>query len=214
MNKPVIYERIIKRFLDFTLALTLLIVCSPILLLLFVLVGVKFGFPVVFKQKRPGLNEKIFVLYKLRTMSSETDENGELLPDILRLTKFGKFLRASSLDELPSLLNILKGDLSFVGPRPLALQYLPFYYEHERKRHKTRPGLTGYAQVSGRNSLDWEEKFKFDLFYVDRISFIFDLKILFKTVLVVIKKNNIGVRGVDAPIDFDLYRGQQKKEEK
>ncbi|HFR3365743.1 TPA: sugar transferase, partial [Streptococcus suis] len=156
-----------------------------------VLVYFKLGSPVVFKQERPGKNEKIFKMYKFRTMTDEKDEKGELLPDIVRLTAFGKWLRSTSLDELPELFNILKGDMSIVGPRPLLSKYLPLYSEEQARRHEVRPGLTGYAQANGRNSLNWEEKFVMDVEYVDNISFKGDVKIIFQTVIAVFKRSGI-----------------------
>mgnify|MGYP002540516600 FL=1 len=177
------YRKYIKRVLDFTLSLIALIILSPIYLVLAILVRIKLGSPIIFKQERPGLNEKIFTLYKFRTMTDEKDENGNLLPDEVRLTKFGKFLRSTSLDELPELINIIKGDMSIVGPRPLLVEYLPLYNEKQRCRHNVRPGLTGYAQISGRNSISWEEKFNDDLMYIENITFMEDLKIILKTVL-------------------------------
>lgn len=189
------YRKYIKRVLDFTLSLIALIILSPIYLVLAILVRIKLGSPIIFKQERPGLNEKIFTLYKFRTMTDEKDENGKLLPDEVRLTKFGKFLRSTSLDELPELINIIKGDMSIVGPRPLLVEYLPLYNEKQRCRHNVRPGLTGYAQISGRNSISWEEKFNDDLVYIENITFIEDLKIILKTALKVIKREGISQEG-------------------
>ena len=190
-RKQGIYEKYIKRPQDFVCALLALIVLSPIMLILVILVRTKLGSPVLFTQDRPGLNEKVFKLYKFRTMTSETDEKGDLLPDEVRLTSFGKKLRATSLDELPELINILKGDMAVVGPRPLLVEYLSRYNRRQARRHEVRPGFTGLAQVNGRNSISWEEKFEWDVNYVDNISFIEDWKIIFKTVLVVLKKDGI-----------------------
>ena len=180
-TKRFIYKKYFKRPMDFILSLCAIIVLSPIMLIIAVLVRIKLGSPVIFRQKRPGLNEKIFTMYKFRTMTDERDENGELLPDSVRLTKFGKLLRSTSLDELPELFNILKGDMSVVGPRPLLVEYLPLYNEHQKRRHEVRPGLSGLAQISGRNAITWEEKFDFDVKYVDNISFIGDWKIILLT---------------------------------
>ena len=174
------YRKFIKRFLDFILSLMALIILSPILLIIYILVRIKLGKPAIFKQERPGKNEKIFTLYKFRTMTDEKDKDGNLLPDEKRLTKFGNVLRSTSLDELPELVNILKGDMSIVGPRPLLVEYLPLYNEEQKRRHNVRPGLTGLAQVSGRNNLSWEEKFKDDVYYVDHISLWEDIKIIFR----------------------------------
>ncbi len=201
-----IYRRFLKRPMDFILSLMAIIVLSPVLIIVGVLVRVKLGSPVLFKQKRPGLNEKIFTMYKFRTMTDEKDENGELLPDSVRLTKFGRMLRSTSLDELPELINILKGDMSIVGPRPLAVQYLPYYSETERMRHLIRPGLSGLAQINGRNTATWEDRFNYDVKYVNEITFLGDLKIIFQTVLKAIQRSDIGERGVNAPMDFDKYR--------
>ena len=185
------YKNYIKRFLDFTLSLLALIFLSPVMLIIAILVRIKLGTPVIFKQQRPGKNEKIFTLYKFRTMTDKKDENGNLLPDSERLTKFGKLLRSTSLDELPELINILKGDMAIVGPRPLLVEYLPYYTEEEKHRHDVRPGLTGLAQVNGRNSISWEEKFKYDVQYVKKITFLGDLKIILKTVKKTVKREDI-----------------------
>lgn len=185
------YRKYFKRPLDFIMALVGLIVLSPVMLVIAILVRIKLGSPVIFNQPRPGLNEKIFTLYKFRTMTDERDENGELLPDEQRLTPFGKWLRSTSLDELPELWNILKGDMSFVGPRPLLVEYLPLYNEQQRRRHIVRPGLTGLAQVSGRNAVSWEEKFLLDIEYINNITFWGDLAILAKTVLAVLRREGI-----------------------
>jgi undecaprenyl phosphate N,N'-diacetylbacillosamine 1-phosphate transferase len=190
-RKHFIYKRYFKRPMDFFLSLAAIIVLSPVLLVIGLLVRVKLGKPVLFKQKRPGINGKIFTLYKFRTMTDERDENGELLPDSARLTQLGRFIRSTSLDELPELFNILKGDMSIVGPRPLLIQYLPLYNSHQRRRHEVRPGLSGLAQVSGRNAISWEDKFNLDVEYVDNISFILDWKIIFLTIKKVIKREGI-----------------------
>lgn len=185
------YEACIKRPLDFVCALGGIIVLSPVLLITAGLVKLKLGSPVIFKQERPGLNEKIFTLYKFRTMTDEKDENGNLLPDEIRLTKFGKWLRSTSLDELPELFNILKGDMAVVGPRPLLVKYLDRYDEKQRHRHDVRPGITGYAQVNGRNTVDWEKRFEMDVWYAQHISFQRDVRIISKTVQTVLKKEGI-----------------------
>jgi undecaprenyl phosphate N,N'-diacetylbacillosamine 1-phosphate transferase len=181
VNNGGVYRKYIKRPMDFILSLCAIVVLAPVLLIIAIMVRVKLGSPVLFKQKRPGLNEKIFTLYKFRTMTDERDENGELLPDDIRLTRFGKFLRSTSLDELPELFNIIKGDMSIVGPRPLLIQYLPLYDDHQKRRHEVRPGLSGHAQVNGRNAISWEDKFELDVEYVDNVSFIGDWKIIFLT---------------------------------
>lgn len=177
------YEKYIKRPLDILCALAALIVFCWLYLIIAILVRVKLGSPVIFKQPRPGKNEKIFNLYKFRSMTDARDENGELLPDEVRLTKFGKALRATSLDELPEAFNILKGDMSVIGPRPLLVEYLPRYNKEQHRRHEVRPGLSGYAQVNGRNTLTWEDKFAMDVWYVDHLSFLLDVKIIFQTVM-------------------------------
>ncbi|MGI6085199.1 MAG: sugar transferase [Acetivibrionales bacterium] len=190
-KKPYIYKKYIKRPMDFILSLLAIIALSPVILITAFLVRVKLGSPVLFRQKRPGLNEKIFTINKFRTMTDKKDENGALLPDEVRLTKFGKFLRSTSLDELPELFNILKGDMSIVGPRPLLIQYLPLYNEHQKRRHEVRPGLSGLAQIRGRNALSWDDKFNLDVEYVDNISFKGDWKIIFLTIYKAIKREGI-----------------------
>ena len=200
------YQRFIKRPMDFILSLIAIIVLIPVFLVVAFLVRTKLGSPVIFKQKRPGLNEKIFTLYKFRTMTDERDKFGELLPDETRLTKFGKYFRSTSLDELPELLNILKGDMSIVGPRPLLEQYLPLYDEHQRRRHEVRPGLTGNAQVNGRNAIDWEDKFNLDIEYVDNVSFIGDWNIIFLTIKKVFDKEGISS---DKSVTMDPFRGSK-----
>ena len=181
-----IYARYIKRILDIVLSLSAIIVLSPVLLILYILVRVKLGSPVLFRQERPGKDEKIFTLCKFRTMTDEKDADGNLLPDNVRLTKFGRFLRATSLDELPELFNILKGDMSIIGPRPLLVSYLPYYTEREKKRHSIRPGLTGLAQVSGRNFIDWDKRLEKDIEYVEHLSFKMDITVLKLTVQTVL----------------------------
>ena len=187
------YEKYTKRFLDIVLSGGALIVLSPVLLVTAILVRTKLGSPVIFCQERPGKDEKIFKLYKFRSMNDLKDEGGNLLPDEVRLTKFGKLLRSTSLDELPELWNILRGDMSIVGPRPLLVSYLPYYTAEERHRHDVRPGLTGLAQVNGRNNLTWEQKFAYDLEYIDHISFAYDVKIILQTVGKVLKKSDVAV---------------------
>ncbi|MCR5595091.1 MAG: sugar transferase [Lachnospiraceae bacterium] len=185
------YEKFIKRPLDLCLSSLGLIILSPVMGITAILVRTRLGSPVLFTQDRPGRDGKVFKLYKFRTMTDERDENGELLPDEIRLTKFGKTLRSTSLDELPELINIIKGDMAIVGPRPLLVRYLPRYNEHQARRHEVRPGFTGLAQVNGRNSITWQEKFDWDVKYVDHVTFIGDLKILLDTVGVVLKKDGI-----------------------
>lgn len=186
-----IYRKYIKRLLDILCALAALIVFCWLYAIVAVLVRIKLGSPVLFKQPRPGLNGRIFNLYKFRTMTDEKDENGQLLPDEVRLTKFGRILRATSLDELPEAINILKGDMSVIGPRPLLVRYLPRYNQHQARRHEVRPGLSGYAQVHGRNTVSWEEKFDLDVWYVDHVSFPLDVKIVIQSVLVALKHDGI-----------------------
>lgn len=194
-HKQGFYEKYIKRPQDFCCALLATIVLSPVMGITALLVRKKLGSPVLFKQERPGLNGKIFTLFKFRTMTDAKDENGELLPDEVRLTRFGKLLRSTSLDELPELINILKGDMSVVGPRPLLVQYLNRYNTHQARRHEVRPGFTGYAQVHGRNAISWEEKFNLDVEYVDNITFLGDWKIIFQTIRTVLKREGISSDG-------------------
>lgn len=198
-----IYEKYIKRLLDVILSLLSIIILSPLLIILAILVKIKLGSPVIFTQKRPGKNEKIFNLYKFRSMTTERDENGKLLPDDQRLNSFGRKLRATSLDELPELFNILKGDMSIVGPRPLLVEYLDRYNEVQKHRHDVRPGLTGYAQVNGRNSLNWEDKFEMDVWYVNNISFQIDRNIFFSTFAIVIKRDGISSATSETMEKFD-----------
>lgn len=192
-HKAGLYEKYIKRLLDIVLSGCALIVLSPLLLVTAILVRVKLGSPVIFCQERPGKNEKIFKLHKFRSMSDARDETGALLPDKERLTGFGKKLRSLSIDELPELWDIFRGKMSIVGPRPLLVEYLPYYSEDERHRHDVRPGLTGLAQINGRNTLTWEQKFAYDLEYVQRISFCEDIKILFRTVGKVLNRSGVQV---------------------
>lgn len=185
------YRKYIKRLLDIVISLCGIIVLSPVYLILAILVRVKLGSPVIFKQERPGKDEKIFHLYKFRSMTDERDENGDLLPDEIRLTPFGKKLRSTSLDELPELFNILKGEMSIIGPRPLLVRYLPRYNEFQKHRHDVRPGLTGLAQINGRNAITWEQKFKYDVEYVRKLSFALDVHIFIGTVRAVLKREGI-----------------------
>ncbi len=185
------YAKYLKRPLDILCALAALVVFGWLYIIVALLVRIKLGSPVLFTQDRPGKDEKIFKLYKFRTMTDQRDEKGELLPDEIRLTDFGRFLRSTSLDEMPEAFNLIKGELSVCGPRPLLTSYLPYYTEEERVRHTVRPGLTGLAQINGRNALAWEERFKYDIYYANNVSFILDFKIILKTVLKVIKRENI-----------------------
>ena len=197
------YKKCFKRLLDILISALVLILFCWLFLILWVLVRIKLGGPAIFTQDRPGLNEKIFKLYKFRSMTNERDENGNLLPDEVRLTKFGKILRKTSLDELPEFWNILKGDMSFIGPRPLLVKYLPYYNDRERLRHSIKPGLTGYAQVHGRNAISWEQKFEYDVYYVEHLSFATDVKIVIDTVKAVFKSEGIALNALE---DFDEYR--------
>ncbi len=208
------YRNCIKRFMDIVISLCGLIILSPLYLFLAALVRLRLGSPVLFRQQRPGKDGKIFLLCKFRTMTDERDENGELKPDEERLPRFGRLLRATSLDELPELWNILKGDMSLVGPRPLLLRYLPWYTEEERHRHDVRPGLTGLAQVNGRNALGWEDRFAYDLEYVRHLSFRMDLKIIAMTAGKVLRHADT-LSGADQVVaDFDVYRREQAEREK
>ena len=205
-----IYRRFLKRPMDFILSLMAIIVLSPVLIIVGVLVRVKLGSPILFKQKRPGLNEKIFTMYKFRTMTDEKDENGELLPDSVRLTSFGRMLRSTSLDELPELFNILKGDMSIVGPRPLLERYLPYYTGYERNRHSVRPGLTGLSQVNGRNLLEWNKRLSLDVEYAQNISLFIDIRIVFLTIKKVITKQDVAVGNQHIIASLDIERKDLK----
>ena len=201
------YRRYIKRPMDFILSLIAIIVLSPVLLIVALMVRFKLGTPVIFKQKRPGLNEKIFTMFKFRTMNDKRNENGELLPDEIRLTRFGRILRTTSLDELPELFNILKGDMSIIGPRPLLIQYLPLYSEHQRRRHEVKPGLSGLAQISGRNSIRWEDKFDLDVEYINNVSFIGDWKIIFLTLKKALVREGINS---ETAATMDAFKGSKE----
>lgn len=214
LQKPIssrIYRTFIKRPMDFILSLCAVVILSPVLLITAILVRVKLGSPVIFKQKRPGLNEKIFTLYKFRTMTEKLDENGVLLSDEVRLTRFGKILRSTSLDELPELFNILNGSMSIVGPRPQLIKDLVFMSSEQLRRHSVMPGLSGWAQVNGRNSLTWEEKFKYDLAYIDDITFLGDCKIIFMTIAKTYKRDGIVTEGMETAEDFGDYLLREKK---
>ncbi len=200
------YRKFVKRPMDIILSILSIVVLSPILLIVAILVRTKLGSPIIFKQERPGFNEKIFTMYKFRTMTNKKDKNGELLPDSIRLTKFGRMLRSTSLDELPELFNILKGEMSIIGPRPLLVQYLPLYNEKQKRRHNVRPGLSGLAQISGRNAISWEAKFDLDVKYVDSVSFIDDLKIIFLTIKKVFVREGISS---DTSVTMEPFRGSK-----
>lgn len=199
------YKRFFKRFLDFILSLVAIIILSPVYIIVALLVRTKLGSPVIFKQERPGKDEKIFKMYKFRTMTDERNEEGNLLPDDVRLTSFGKKLRSTSLDELPELFNILKGDMSIVGPRPQLVKDMIFMTEEQRKRHTVRQGLTGWAQVNGRNAISWEDKINYDLQYVKNITFINDVKIIILTLVKVLKKEDISTEGMETAEDLGDY---------
>ena len=210
-HKQGFYERYVKRIFDIVCGVAAVTVFWWLYLIVAILVRAKLGSPVLFTQERPGKDEKIFKLYKFRTMTDEKDEDGNLLPDMVRLTKFGKFLRNSSLDELPEVINILKGEMSVVGPRPLLVKYLPLYNEKQRRRHEVRPGMSGYAQVHGRNNMTWEEKFDMDVYYVDHITFLGDIKIIIDTVLSVLKHEGIDSSETNT-VTMEEFKGT--KEEK
>ncbi len=186
---------LMKRFFDLVLSFIMIVLLSPILILVWVLVTLKLGSPALFRQERPGFNGKIFVMYKFRTMTDQRDEHGNYMPDSVRLTSFGKLLRSTSLDELPELFNILKGDMSFVGPRPLLVQYLQRYNQTQARRHEVRPGLTGWAQINGRNAISWKEKFELDVWYVDHWNLFLDMKILWLTLIKVFRREGINAKG-------------------
>ncbi len=204
MHRQGFYEKYVKRPQDFLCALAAILILSPVLLAVAVCVRIKLGSPVLFKQQRPGLHEKIFQLYKFRTMTDARDENGELLPDEIRLTPFGKWLRSTSLDELPELWNILRGDMAVIGPRPLLVKYLSLYSEKQHRRHEVRPGLTGYAQSHGRNTVSWEERFEMDVWYVDHISFVTDIRVLVDTIKTVIKREGVSS---EASVTMEEFMG-------
>jgi len=215
-HKKAFYERIVKRPQDFLFSLLGLIILSPVFLIVAILIRIKLGSPVIFTQLRPGLNEKIFRMYKFRTMTDARNEKGELLPDSVRLTKFGRLLRATSLDELPELFNILKGDMSIVGPRPQLVKDMVFMTSDQRKRHTVYPGLTGLAQVRGRNCISWEDKIMYDLKYIRKITFLNDWWIMLDTIFKVFKKENISTEGMDTAEDLGDYLlriGKMEKEE-
>lgn len=202
------YKKYIKRILDIILSLIAIIITLPIFLIVGILILIFIGQPAIFRQKRPGKNEKIFTMYKFRTMTNKKDEDGNLLPDELRLTKLGKFLRKTSLDEIPEFINILKGDMSFVGSRPLLVEYLPYYTEEEHHRHDVRPGLTGWAQANGRNLVNWDERFKLDLEYVNNVSLKMDIKVILKTINVVLKREGI----TDGKTETMIFLDEERKE--
>lgn len=197
----------IKRFCDIILSLFLIIILSPVIIFIYLILFFRLGNPVIFIQKRPGLGGKIFKMYKFRTMTNETDSKGNLLPDEQRLTKFGRFLRSTSLDELPELFNVLKGEMSLVGPRPLLVEYLELYSSEQSRRHEMKPGITGWAQVNGRNNISWEEKFRLDVWYVDNWSLFLDIKILFKTITVVFQR-----KGISSPSSATMEKFDPKRE--
>jgi len=205
-DKGGLYRLYFKRPMDFILSLLAIIILSPVFIITGILVRTKLGSPILFKQNRPGLDEKIFTMYKFRTMTDQKDETGELLPDHIRLTKFGKMLRATSLDELPELFNILKGDMSIIGPRPLLVQYLSLYNVHQKRRHEVRPGLSGYAQVNGRNSISWEDKFDLDIQYVDNVTFVNDVKIIMLTIKKVFIRDGISS---GSSVTMEVFTGNE-----
>ena len=189
------YKRVFKPIFDKLFAFILIVIFLPVMTIIAIAIYMWDGFPILFKQQRPGKDEKIFTIYKFRTMTNETDANGNLLPDKKRLKGIGKVIRSLSLDELPQLFNVLKGDMSFIGPRPLLVEYLPLYNKRQKKRHEVKPGITGLAQVKGRNALSWREKFEYDVYYVENLSFWLDMKILFLTIYKVLKREGISQEG-------------------
>jgi len=197
----------LKRLFDIIVALVLIVLFLPVYLIVSILILVKMGSPIFFRQKRPGKDGKIFEIYKFRTMTNEKDGRGELLPDELRLVGIGKFIRSTSLDELPQIFNVLKGDMSFVGPRPLLVEYLPLYNERQKKRHDVKPGITGWAQVNGRNAISWEEKFEYDVWYVEHQSFLLDMKILWMTFLKVVRRSDISSQ---SSVTMEKFRGNKE----
>lgn len=211
MKRNIIYSQYLKRYFDFLLSLFLIIILAPLFIIISFFVMIIHGFPILFIQKRPGMNEKVFNIIKFRTMKNSSNKNEKIENDKLRLTKFGKFLRSTSLDELPSLINILKGDMSFVGPRPLLVEYLKLYDNNQKKRHLVRPGLTGLAQVNGRNQITWEKKLEYDVKYINEISFFLDLKIFLKTFIVVFRR--LGINSVNS-VTVEKFKGNEKIEEK
>lgn len=201
------YKKFFKRFLDIICSLSFILCFWWLYILIAVLVRLKLGSPVIFRQKRPGLNRKIFTMYKFRSMTDAKDKDGNLLSDAERLPSFGKLLRATSLDEIPEFINVLKGEMSLIGPRPLLIQYLPYYTKEENKRHNVRPGITGWAQVNGRNAISWEEKFRYDVEYINNLTFFLDVKIIFLTIKKIIKKEDISdFKTENIEIDFDKSR--------
>lgn len=204
------YKFFLKRAIEIILSLSGLIFLMPIYLVIIILVRTNLGSPIFFKQKRPGLNNKVFNIYKFRTMTNDHDHYGNLLPDETRLTKFGRFLRSTSLDELPSLWSVLKGDMSLIGPRPLLVEYLPFFSEKQARRHEVRPGITGWAQVNGRNAISWEEKFELDVWYVDNLSITIDIKILWLTIIRVLFRDGISPDNKDIMPRFDTMMNERK----
>lgn len=202
------YKKFFKRFFDIILSLIAIIILSPVYLIISVLVLIFMGWPILFKQPRPGKNEKIFNMYKFRTMTNKKDKDGNLLPDDQRLPKFGKFLRKTSLDELPEIFCILNGSMSFVGPRPLLVKYLPYYTDEEHHRHDVRPGLTGWAQANGRNLVNWDERFKLDLEYVNNVSLKMDIKVILKTISIVLKREGI----TDGKTETMTFLDEERKE--
>lgn len=203
-----LYQKYFKRLLDIIISAIALILLSPIYVVISIFVKKKLGSPIFFRQERAGKSEKIFTIIKFRSMTDERDENGQLLPDEIRLTKFGKMLRNTSLDEIPELFNILKGDMSIIGPRPLPKRYLPYYNEEQQKRHLIRPGLTGLAQVNGRNNCDWDKRFEYDVFYVNNVSFVLDVKIFLKTIVKVLKREDISEMNQATKSAFKGIKGE------